>query len=531
MASATGSPLNASDTQSRCLIVCCDGTGNIWGNGHDTNVVKIARLLVKDDQQLLYYDPGVGTTDNFPPIDFSSRIHAYAHRFVGLAFAGGIYEDVAGGYEFLVNNYRAGDRICLFGFSRGAFTVRSIAGIVDEFGLVRPAAQAIVPILVRAYFLPSDRSTGSSGKTRSALAEDIQTNFCSPAGAAATIYFLGVWDTVESVGLGGLRITTDTNVRQKRYHHVRHAVALNEQRWKYSPRLYTSDGEPVCPGQTFRQVWFTGCHSDIGGSYADASLSNLTLRWMIDQAQDPAVGLRFADAARLVSGNPNGLAHDEAFISPWWTLVELCHRYRPADAEMHPAVLHRHDNRTVWTAFWRRPLFWLLLVVTGVLGALPGIVLAWHSPDFWPRLKLGLGFQIFPWRYLQDPLEFTTSAARCATCLDFILIPAYVSLLALLIVHARHHLSYSPQNRVAARLDRLLSAWPLVLLALFDLAEDVAVLAGLGSCDPSTWASVVKVLTGAKLAGVAFLTAYLLVVAWLSRPPKAAIPQVRVPNA
>lgn len=144
---------STTQTAPRYLIVCCDGTGNIWGNGHDTNVVKIARLLVKDDQQLLYYDPGVGTTDNFPPIGIWGKVKAYTRRFVGLALAGGIYQGIGRGYQFLVDNYRVGDRICLFGFSRGAFTVRSIAGIVDEFGIVRPAANAMVPILVRTYFL------------------------------------------------------------------------------------------------------------------------------------------------------------------------------------------------------------------------------------------------------------------------------------------------------------------------------------------------------------------------------------------
>ena len=123
---------------SRNLIVCCDGTGNIWGNGHDTNVVKLVRLLVKDDRQVVYYDPGVGTTDNFPPIGVWNKVKAFARRVMGLAMAGGIYESIGQGYEFLVDNFRAGDRVCLFGFSRGAFAARSIAGIVDQFGIVRP---------------------------------------------------------------------------------------------------------------------------------------------------------------------------------------------------------------------------------------------------------------------------------------------------------------------------------------------------------------------------------------------------------
>ena len=494
--------------------MCCDGTGNIWGNGHDTNVVKIVRYLTKDDQQLLYYDPGVGSTDNFPPIGLGSKVAAYARRFIGLAFASGIYDDIGAGYEFLVDNFREGDRICLFGFSRGAFTVRSIAGIVDEFGIVRPAAQALVPMLVRSYFLPT-AGAGSSGRTRTQLAADIQSNFCSPAGAATTIHFLGVWDTVESVGVRGLHITTDTNVRQKSYQHVRHAVALDEQRSKYSPRLYTSEGPPVCPQQTFRQVWFTGCHSDIGGSYADADLSNLTLRWMIDEACDPAVGLRFQDEARSVQGNADGLAHDEGFASPWWTLVGLCERFRPIDAEMSSAVIRRQGNKSVWTALRKRPMFWWFALATASIGLLPGFVLARHAPDFWQQLFRVLEYQVQPWRYLASPMAFTVSAARCATWLDFLLIPAYVSLIATIIVHARHHLHYSPRNHWARRCDRWLSAWPLIGLAAVDIAENVLVLKALGM-QPTANGNWLTWVTLLKLACLGVLLVYLTGISWMS---------------
>jgi len=305
----------------RNLIVCCDGTGNIWGNGHDTNVVKLVRLLVKDDSQIVHYDPGVGTTDNFPPIGLWNKVKAFSGRVVGLAMAGGIYESIGQGYEFLVDNFREGDRVCVFGFSRGAFAARSIAGIVDQFGIVRPGAKAMVPLLVSMYFSSPGKRAGDTHKTRETFAADIRTNFCSPGGAGAGVYFLGVWDTVASVGLFGLRITTDANVRHKRYQHVRHAVALDEMRWKYTPRLYRDEGPPVVPGQTFEQTWFTGCHSDVGGSYADAALANLTLRWIVEAAAAPAVGLRFLQPASAIVGDPNGLAHDEAFAAPWWTLV------------------------------------------------------------------------------------------------------------------------------------------------------------------------------------------------------------------
>jgi uncharacterized protein (DUF2235 family) len=508
-------------TGPRHLILCCDGTGNIWGNGHDTNVVKIVRLLVKDERQVLYYDPGVGTTDNFPPIDLGSRITAYARRFVGLAFASGIYDNIGAGYEFLVNNFTDGDRICLLGFSRGAFTARSIAGIVDEFGIVRPGARAMLPLLVRTYFSPADGRVAKSGKPRAAFANDIKQNFCSPTGAAATVYFLGVWDTVASVGLTGLRITTDTNVRQKRYQHVRHAVALGEQRWKYSPRLYTSVGPPILPEQSFHQEWFTGCHSDIGGSYQDSSLSNLTLRWMIDQAQDLKIGLRFAKAASEVAGDVDGTAHDEAFQSPWWTLVGLCERFRPSDAQMNVAVLERRTDRSVWRPLWRRPLFWLFALATVALILSSALVLAWKTLDVGHQLLIALHFQAQPWRYFIETTVFSRDSVRRATYIDFVLIPVYVSLMALLVVHARHRLAYSAQNMWAARLDRWSSGLPILVTAGADFLENLGVLLGLSS-DGRIWIRTVALMTDVKLAGIAAVILYVLLVPWLAHSTRAA---------
>jgi hypothetical protein len=463
----------------RNLIVCCDGTGNIWGNGHDTNVVKLVRLLVKDDSQIVYYDPGVGTTDNFPPIGLWNEVKAFSGRVVGLAMAGGIYESIGQGYEFLVDNFREGDRVCVFGFSRGAFAARSIAGIVDQFGIVRPGAKAMVPLLVSMYFSRPGKRAGGTQKTRETFAADIRSNFCAPSGAAAGVYFVGVWDTVASVGLFGLRITTDANVRHKRYQHVRHAVALDETRWKYSPRLYRDEGPPVVPGQTFEQTWFTGCHSDVGGSYADAALANLTLRWIVEAASAPAVGLRFLQPASAIVGDPNGLAHDEAFAAPWWTLAGLCERFRPEGAVQDPSVAARHAGRSVWVPWWRRPIFWVLALTTAILALAPGLLYAWGVADFWPQVLAGLKLQVHPWRYLHDPTSVAATTAWSATLLDCVLIPWYVSLFALWTAHARHGLRYSAQSLVAARLDRWLSAWPLIILAAADLAENAGVFAGL----------------------------------------------------
>jgi hypothetical protein len=491
----------------RNLILCLDGTGNIWGNGHDTNVVKIVRRLVKDDEQLMYYDPGVGTTDNFPPIGFWNKVGAYARRVVGLALAGGIYASIGRGYEFVVDNFRPGDRVCLFGFSRGAFTARSIAGLIDQFGVVRPAAKGMIALLVRAYFSKPEKRAWYTGKTRSDLADDIKRNFCSPEGAAATIHLVGVWDTVASVGISGLEITTDANVRQKNYRHVRHAVALNEQRWKYEPRLYTDIGAPVCPGQTYKQVWFTGCHSDVGGSYPEDGLSNITLRWMIDEAADPLVGVRFDGEATGV-GNPNGLAHDEAFQSPGWVLVGLCERDRPSGATMDPSVGMRQDGKSVWKPLLTRPRFWLYAFGSLILTAVPGLILGFSN----------LCYQVHPWHYLTTPPAFSTNVAWWVTLLDCALIPVYVLFLTLLIVHARQGLRYSPGNNTARVLDRWTAGLPICVLALSDLLEDLGVFHGLrwGGSTAAELIPWIQAFAAVKLVALGSLVVYLPVVAGLS---------------
>src|ERR1700737_318342 len=162
---------------SRNLILCCDGTGNIWGNGHDTNGVKLVRLLEKDDQHLVYYHPGVGTTDNFPPGGLGNRFKENPRTLVGLTLADGLYDSIGRGYQFLIDNFREGDRISVIGFSRGAFTARSIAGLVNEFGIVQSGAKTLVALIVRTYFMKPHHRAAKSDKTRQDVAEDIRRNF------------------------------------------------------------------------------------------------------------------------------------------------------------------------------------------------------------------------------------------------------------------------------------------------------------------------------------------------------------------
>jgi Uncharacterized alpha/beta hydrolase domain (DUF2235) len=527
-----GNPMSQPATSpSRNLILCCDGTGNIWGNGHDTNVVKLVRLLEKDDHQLVYYDPGVGTTDNFPSVGLRNRLKENVRRLVGLALAAGLYESIGRGYQFLIDNFREGDRISVIGFSRGAFTARSIAGLVDEFGIVQSGAKTLVALIVRTYFMQRHHRPNKSGQTRLDVAEDIRRNLCSPTGSNAHVHFVGVWDTVASVGLVGLKIKSDSNVRIKNYQHVRHAVALHETRCKYSPRLYTESGPPVRVGQTYKQVWFNGCHSDVGGSYAEAELSNLSLRWMIDEASAPGVDLRFNSRARNVSGNPNGLLHDEPFRSPWWALAGLATRWRPVDALDHESIAQRGaGGLTVWKPLWRLPRFWMLAAATIGLCLLPALLLSWNEADFAEKFTQAMQYQAHPAKYLQPPKAFSDAAVRLATWLDCLLIPVYLSLFALLIVTAGHSWRYRPKNTGAATIDLSTSALLLTFMAVADIAENVGVLAGVDFLDGRAipW---VQTWTVAKLGLLGVLALYLLIAVLLSLRPRSTASVPRHPDA
>ena len=321
------------------LVICCDGTGNIWDNDYDTNVVKLTRVLVKAGDQVLYYDPGVGTSNIYPSIGWWNRMKSYSNELVGLAFGGGVYENIGEAYGFLVQHYEPGDRLFFFGFSRGAFTVRCVAGMVNLFGIVRRGTEAMIPTLTRIYFQPIERKS-KAGKTRKDSAEDIRRVFALE-GHDARVYFLGVWDTVCTVGglpFSKKNITSSASIGGKRYDHVRHAVALDEYREVYLPRLYRDRNVNYDDGtSSIRQLWFAGAHSDVGGSYKEEGLSNCSLKWMLDEAM--AKGLH-CDAGKVaaIKVDPLGWAHDQAYRQPLWALTGLHTRLLPDDAVLHDSV-------------------------------------------------------------------------------------------------------------------------------------------------------------------------------------------------
>jgi uncharacterized protein (DUF2235 family) len=286
----------------RQIVVCCDGTWNVpdearAGVAAPTNVAKLALCVAvgADSDQLVYYEPGVGTS----PDD----------RVVGGAFGYGLSQNIRNPYRFLAEQYQPGDDLFLFGFSRGAYTARSLAGLIRNCGLLRPEhADQVDP----AFALYRDRTSSTHP---SAMASVIFRRMY--AWDSSDIHFIGVWDTVGALGIptdlpgwedvshvykGWERLWGfhDTQL-SSHVHHARHALAVDEQREPFRPCLWTQDPQPG--DQTLEQVWFSGVHSEIGGGSRTTGLSDISLLWLVGQAQE--CGLR-VDPGTLRTGGADG---------------------------------------------------------------------------------------------------------------------------------------------------------------------------------------------------------------------------------
>jgi uncharacterized protein (DUF2235 family) len=329
------------------IVVCSDGTGNEIGT-NISNVLKLFRVLEKSDQQRVYYHPGVGT------IGLQStwrRFKQQARNVFGLATGAGLDQDVLAGYRFLCENYQDGDRVFLFGFSRGAYTVRVLAGFIYVMGLLPRDQLDLAGYAFSAYKkASSDSQRSGDGTGDSGLRE--AWHFRQIAGGRLIqIEFIGVWDTVASVivprqddlvfDMQMLRFTRTNNSVRK----FRHAMSIDERRrlfrlnrWK-EPQGYRSNRfDPATEtSQDIRQVWFAGVHGDVGGGYPEvqSGLSKFPLLWMIEQAR--AAGLRMDQTMidHLVWGQPR-LSSNHSYVPPdpmgqmhvslkgaWWILEVL----------------------------------------------------------------------------------------------------------------------------------------------------------------------------------------------------------------
>jgi uncharacterized protein (DUF2235 family) len=257
---------------SKNVVVCCDGTGNEFGE-RNTNVVKLYAVLERGEAQRAFYDPGVGT---FSAPAALTRPAKAVTRALGLAFGLGVSSNVEDAYRFLMDAYEPGDRVFLFGFSRGAYVIRSLTALLYMCGLLPRGNENLIPYAMK--MLKRERDPRVYGGFRRAF------------GRRCGVHFMGLWDTVKSVGWIYNPLKLPFTMRNPIVKTIRHAVAIDERRCFYRQNLW---GDPL-PHQDVQQVWFAGAHSDVGGSYpeSESGLSQIALEWMIEEAAEHGLLVR-----------------------------------------------------------------------------------------------------------------------------------------------------------------------------------------------------------------------------------------------
>jgi uncharacterized protein (DUF2235 family) len=300
------------------IVVCCDGTRAKYGSGDEnTNVVRLFERLGKDgERQISFYDPGVGT--------YSPQQNPLVRGWkkAKMAITGkGVMVNVQEAYRYLMDCYEPGDRVYLFGYSRGAYTVRVLVAMLHKCGLLTKGSSNLIPYAMEIYRKRDDkRVAGFKGSF---------SRECKP-------HFIGVWDTVASTGwlwrekFSNMRLNGDVK-------HAYHAVAVDEKR-SHFPIAYWDESD-VPEGQTLEQVWFAGYHADVGGQQkTDRRIPDISLEWMLRHAQNEELVLRDGWRESL---RPDPLGEIKPSHRGFWWLLPKKERPIPDGAKVHVSVLLR----------------------------------------------------------------------------------------------------------------------------------------------------------------------------------------------
>lgn len=319
------------------VIICLDGTGNELKAKGNTNVVELYDLLdlSRPDEQVAYYDPGVGTFSApgawTPPARLLSRVS-------GLAFGSGMRANLAEAYTYLMRVYEPGDKIYVFGFSRGAYTARALTGLIYSIGIFRPGAENLVQYAVASY---TRKKKGDDDWRQLDRFRWVFSHPAPPDCKRIPVEFLGVWDTVKAAGI----LRWDPKWPYARsivnVHKVRHAVSIDEYRRPYAhygAKPYDTDD--IKP--SVYEVWFAGVHSDVGGTFPDPRLAKITLKWMAQGAKKAGVvvkpGPYHAMCDEVTKDNARGTVHRMGKV---WALVGYRKRVVPPHARVHDSVRER----------------------------------------------------------------------------------------------------------------------------------------------------------------------------------------------
>ena len=325
------------------IAIFCDGTWNTPDTSEDgkycqTNVVKMANALspksIDGTAQLLYYDTGIGSEGNLIMRSFDG------------ATGTGISDNILQAYRFIIQNYEQGDELFLFGFSRGAFTVRSLSGLIRNSGILKIENLDQVP---RAYSIYRSRKLDL--QPRAIEATLFRKTFAVEE--TTIIKFIGVWDTVGALGnplfLNGILSKRnqfhDPEISSKTSHAFQ-ALAIDEKRKNFEATLWHQKED--YKNQVLEQMWFPGVHSDVGGGYpeTETGLSDIALNWMLEKAKGCL--LNFDSIAM----NPDPLAGMHESYRSYYKLQPKL--FRPigqvipnkgnTNESLHPSVVERYVN-------------------------------------------------------------------------------------------------------------------------------------------------------------------------------------------
>lgn len=270
------------------LALFLDGTWNTLNN--NTNVWRLKSLCAQDANQFVYYSQGVGT-----------RLGETAR---GGVTGYGIDNEIIEAYTWLIQNFEPGDEIFIFGFSRGAYTARSLSGLISKCGVLTLGAPLSIEQLYTRYRRRTEATIRALQSQDQKLPKPLEEDWLVRYSQPTEIKFVGVWDTVGSLGLPTQSLKRkieqyrflDTHL-YKYNEYAFHALALDENRGNFEPTFWTktvnkNDQPPSTrPIDKVEQRWFVGAHANIGGGYPSDVLAQLPLKWLMDKAS--AIGLKF----------------------------------------------------------------------------------------------------------------------------------------------------------------------------------------------------------------------------------------------
>jgi uncharacterized protein (DUF2235 family) len=268
------------------ILICLDGTKNEVKAKAVTNVFNMAEFadLTNPDEQVLYYGPGVGTMA--PPSAWTGLAQRIS-LVGGMALGHGMRQDIAEAYTYLMNTWEPGDKVFVFGFSRGAYTARAFCGMLYRIGLLRPGSDNLVPYAVRTYARNAGDSDlrGEEGFARMDKFADGLSRKIEGDSLAFPVEYLGLFDTVKATKAFGRDIAWPYTRQLPNVKVVRHAVSIDEKRPQFEEYLVEPKEGAKYPA--LKEVWFAGVHSDVGGGFQENDkliLSKITMRWILDGA-------------------------------------------------------------------------------------------------------------------------------------------------------------------------------------------------------------------------------------------------------